>query len=137
MKRYHYLDKMITCQARPADVRLSIRVAATKHTSTFFFSPSLSLPPPTSFSSRLMITTGLMTTPIICYFISLNISPQLLSQPSVQQGELVKYKSKNRAFQKQRVGGGLDALLSLKKEGKMEEKIEKKKRSNCKELSAR
>lgn len=55
MKRYHYLYKMITCQTRPADVRLSIRVAATKqHMSTFFFSHH---PPPVSPSAPLLMTT--------------------------------------------------------------------------------
>lgn len=97
MKRYHYLYKTITCQTRPADVRLSIRVAATKHMSSFF-SPTthpesvLQLP-----SSQLQGASGLMTTPLICYFISLNIGPQLLSHTSLQQEELVKYKRPAKA----------------------------------------
>lgn len=107
---------MITCQTRPADVRLSIGVAATKHMSPLFLphsSRSLSSPP----RDKYRVQRALMTTPLICNFINLNIGPQLLSHTSLQQEELVKYKQNqsDRAYQEQSfLKGDLRCIIELK-----------------------
>lgn len=149
MKRYHYLYKTITCQTRPADVRLSIRVAATKpHMSTFFFSHH---PPPVSPSAPLLMTTTGCNGPndniINMLFYRLEHRPTAIKSLVSPTGRTSQVQETSQSARPRtelfKRGGGprLHYWVLKKEKGKKgldgRKKNRRRKRSNCKQLSAR